>query len=59
MLQASNLVATKQKDGSGKMKGQKPSFGREERKSLFWETYSWKQRNLAGRDKNVLLSKIK
>ena len=38
-LQASNLVATKPKDGLGKMKGQKRSFGREERKSLSSETY--------------------
>ena len=32
-LEASNLVATKPKDGLGKIKGQKRSFGREERKA--------------------------
>ena len=38
-LEASNLVATKPNDGLGKIKGQKRSFGRKERKSLFSETY--------------------
>ena len=38
-LAASNLVATKPKDGLGKIKGQKRSFGSKERKSLFPETY--------------------
>ena len=37
-LVASNLVATKPKDGLGKIKGQKRSFGSKERKSLFPET---------------------
>ena len=38
-LEASNSVATKPNDGFGKIKGQKRSFGRKERKSLFSETY--------------------
>ena len=38
-LAASNLVATKPKDGLGKIKGQKRSFGSKERKSSFPETY--------------------
>ena len=33
-LEASNLVGTKPKDGFGKIKGQKRSFGTKERKSL-------------------------
>ena len=48
-LEAFNLVATKPKDGFGKIKGQKRSFGRKKRKSLYSETYCWKQRNLAGK----------
>ena len=38
-LEASNSVATKPNDGFGKIKAQKRSFGRKERKSLFSETY--------------------
>ena len=37
-LEVSNLVGTKPKDGFGKIKGQKRSFGTKEMKSLFSET---------------------